>query len=219
MSAWAQLPPALRAHAMQDAGEEFRDAAHALARETGLRGVVLVEGVSDAEAVTAAAERRLVDLRTERVCVVPMGGATNIARYVALFGTGRLDVRVTGLYDSAEEPYFGRALAPDGGPVPSREELASRGFFACVEDLEAELIRAVGVAGVEEVVRARGEGRRLDTFRRQAAQRERPPERQLRRFLGTTSGRKTSYGRALVEVLAPSSLPPPLAGVLDAAVA
>jgi hypothetical protein len=36
--------------------------------------------------------------------------------------------------------------------VADAADLAAAGFFACVADLEEELIRAVGTAGVEEVV-------------------------------------------------------------------
>lgn len=215
MSAWQQFPSALTTAAMNDheaEGDEIR----ILAAEAGLRCVVLVEGVSDAAAVTAAAERTNRDLRAERVRVVPMGGATNISRYLARFGPGRLDLPVAGLYDSAEERYFARALGLTGGPGAVRDALAAAGFLACVEDLEAELIRALGVGRVEEVVRACGDGRHLDTFRRQPAQQDRPPEQQLRRFLGTTSGRKAHYGRALVEAVAPADLPAPLTGLLEA---
>ena len=145
-----------------------------------------------------------------------MGGATNIAHYVDLLGPDRLDVRVAGLYDVAEETYFRRALRVADGPGPVRSALATHDFFACVENLEAELIRAAGIAGVEQVIRANGDGRALDTFRRQPDQRDRAPERQVRRFLGTMSGRKSHYGRAIVEALPPSALPAPLEALLTA---
>ena len=208
MKAWAALGPD---------DEEAGDRARHLAVEIGLRVVVLVEGVSDAQAVTAAAERHLRDLADEGVCVVGMGGATNIGHYLPLCGPDQLDVRVAGLYDVAEEPYFRRALVMnDRLGAAWEQDLAEAGFFACVEDLEEELIRAVGVDGVVAVIRARGEGRQLDTFRRQAAQRERTPPQQLRRFMGTTSGRKTYYGRALPEALDPTALPAPLLRLLAA---
>ena len=214
-SVWGGLRAALTAAAMRPADTDL-DAVRTLARDAGLRCVVLVEGVSDAQAVTAAAEGRRLDLRAERVCVVPMGGATNIAHYVDLLGPDRLDVRVAGLYDVAEETYFRRALRVADGPGPVRSALAAHDFFACVEDLEAELIRAAGIAGVEQVIRANGDGRALDTFRRQPDQRDRAPERQVRRFLGTMSGRKSHYGRAIVEALPPSALPAPLEALLTA---
>jgi hypothetical protein len=53
------------------------------------------------------------------------------------------------------------------------------------------------------------------TFQRQPAQRGRPVEAQLRRFMGTRSGRKVRYGRLLVEALDLTRVPRPLDGVLD----
>jgi hypothetical protein len=87
-------------------------------------------------------------------------------------------------------------------------------FFVCAADLEEELIRALGVARVEELVRAEGDLRALTTFLRQPAQRGRAPEQQLRRFLGTKKGRKIHYGRVLVEALDPGRTPAPLDDLL-----
>jgi hypothetical protein len=68
---------------------------------------------------------------------------------------------------------------------------------------------------VEDAIAEHREAHALATFRRQPAQRDRAPEAQLRRFLGTTSGRKARYARALVERLEPAALPPPLRAVLS----
>ena len=175
------------------------------------RAVVLVEGTSDREAVLAAGRAQGRDLPAEGVRVVAMGGAGGVGRHVSLLVADGLGNRLRGLYDVAEEAFSLRALgAADAG------ELAARGFFACVADLEEELIRAAGVAGVEAVVAAQREARALETFRAQPAQRGRSPEAQLRRFLGTTSGRKARYARALVERLDPGALPPPLRRLLAA---
>jgi ribosomal protein S21 len=168
--------------------------------------VVLVEGVSDRAAVLAAARGQGRDLAAEGVRVVPMGGATAIRRHLALVAASDPGARVAGLYDLAEEEFFRRAL---GSPDP-----ATAHFFACVADLEEELIRAVGTAGVEAAVVEHGEDQALTTFRRQPAQRGRAPEAQLHRFLGTTSGRKARYARALVERLDPPAVPAPLRAVL-----
>jgi hypothetical protein len=173
----------------------------------GPRAVVLVEGVSDREAVLAAARRLGRDLPGEGVAVVAMGGATAIRGYLALVAAGAPGVRVAGLYDVGEAAVFRRAL---GCPDP-----ATAGFAACVADLEDELVRAVGTAGVEDAIAEHREAHALATFRRQPAQRDRAPEAQLRRFLGTTSGRKARYARALVERLEPAALPPPLRAVLS----
>ena len=47
-------------------------------------------------------------------------------------------------------------------------------------------------------------------FQRQPFQRERPPEAQLRRFMGTRSGRKAKYAQALVGALDLARIPRPL---------
>ncbi|SDC18250.1 hypothetical protein SAMN05660690_0833 [Geodermatophilus telluris] len=214
------LVSALRTWAARGVGdEEAAASARRLCAAAGTHTVVLVEGLSDHEAVVAVAAAQGRNLAAEGVCVVPMGGATNVRRHLAVLGPRGLDVRVAGLYDAAEEPVVRAALARHGsGPEApaSRADLARRGFFACVADLEDELIRAVGTAGVEAVVREQGESRGLATLRHQPAHRGRPPEQQLHRFLGTTSGRKARYARALAERLDPSATPAPLEGLLAA---
>jgi hypothetical protein len=84
----------------------------------------------------------------------------------------------------------------------------------CVADLEDELIRALGPKGVQHVIEAQGEMRPFHTFQSQPAQRERPVEHQLRRFLGTHSGRKTLYAQALVAHLHLERVPRPLERLL-----
>ena len=170
--------------------------------------VVLVEGASDAAALTALATRLRVSLAD--VDLVAMGGVTNLGRYLERH---RGD-RVAGLYDAGEERFVRRTLER-AGLLPGSLEAA--GFFACVPDLEGELIRAVGVAGVERVIAAEGELASLRILRRQPAQRHRTPEEQLHRFMGTRSQRKARYARLLVEALPPDAVPPrPLAGLLAA---
>ena len=88
------------------------------------------------------------------------------------------------------------------------------GFYVCVADLEDELIRALGPAMVEEVIEAQGELGSFRIFQRQPAQRPRTIEEQLRRFMGTRSGRKAQYARGLVEALDLARVPRPLDGVL-----
>lgn len=181
-----------------------------------VRTVVLVEGVSDRGAVETLAERRGRDLGAEGVCVLPIGGAMGIGRFMRLLGTNELGVRVRGLCDEAEEGYVRRGLEQLGhrGGL-SRTEMESLGFFVCVCDLEDELIRALGVAGVERVLDAEGDLARFRLFQNQPAQRGRAVEPQLRRFMGTTSGRKAHYARALVRALAADRVPWPLDHVAD----
>jgi hypothetical protein len=83
-----------------------------------------------------------------------------------------------------------------------------------VTDLEDELIRALGVAQVEEIVQAEGELQAWRTFVRQPAHQGRPPQQQMRRFLGTKKGRKIRYGRLLVEALDSERVPAPLDNLL-----
>jgi hypothetical protein len=183
-------------------------AAASRARDAGSCAVVLVEGMSDRSALTTLAERRGRDLDREGVFVVPMGGATNIGHFLALFGPAGLGTRLAGLCDQGEERDFRRAL--------DRVALPWSGFFVCVADLEDELIRALGAAAVEELIEAAGELGPFRTFTRQPFQRGRPRTQQLRRFMGTRSGRKIRYGHLLAAALDLDRVPDPLDGVLAA---
>ncbi|MFD3517151.1 TOPRIM nucleotidyl transferase/hydrolase domain-containing protein [Streptomyces sp. NPDC058657] len=188
-------------------------------REAAVRSgpvtVVLVEGVSDRAALEALAVRRGRDLDAAGVCVVPLGGATSIGRFLELLGPYGLGLRLAGLCDAAEVGFFRRALDRAGiGSPDSREELAGLGFHVCDADLEDELIRALGPAGVERVVGTQGDLRSLRTFRNQPAQRDRTERQRLRRFMGTTSGRKEAYARAMVRALDLDRVPRPLDDLL-----
>ncbi|MDF6043769.1 ATP-dependent endonuclease [Streptomyces sp. JH14] len=178
------------------------DPARELAVRLPVRTVVLLEGPSDAAAVGALAASRGRDLAAEGVCVLPMGGAMSVGRFAHLLGPPGLGLRLTGLCDEAERPYYARGLERAGA--------AQQEFFVCAADLEDELIRALGVARVEELVRAEGDLRALQTFLRQPAQQGRTSQQQVRRFLGTKKGRKIRYGRVLVEALDPDRVPAPL---------
>jgi len=183
------------------------DVAAAREPSSGLRAVALVEGVSDQAAVERLAVRRGRDLDAEGVCVVPMGGATNIRRFVDLLGPHGLDVPIVGLCDRAELGFFERALVRAG--------MGLDGIFVCDPDLEGELIRALGPTVVERVIALEGESRAYDIFRQQPAQRERSAEDRLHRFMGTHSGRKEQYGRVLVDALDLDDVPSPLGDLLD----
>jgi len=186
------------------------------AQPAQLRAVVLVEGLSDQEAVEALAERRGVDLDERGISVVPIGGAQAIGRSLERFGPRGLNLRLAGLCDEAEEPDFRRGLARAGlGDDLSRADMERLGFFVCVSDLEEELIRALGAAAVQEVVEAQGDLGSFRTLQKQPWWRGRPVEEQLRRFMGSGGRRKIRYGRLLVEALEESRVPRPLAGVVS----
>ena len=177
--------------------------------------VVLVEGMSDQAAVQTLAARHGRDLPGEGVFVVPMGGATNIAHFLGVFGPRGLGVRLAGLCDEAEEHDFRRGLErTELGAVPDRASLARLGFFVCVADLEDEMIRSLGVRRVERLIEAEGESGPFQTFTKQPAHRGEPREQQLRRFMGTRSGRKVRYGHVLAAALDLTQVPGPLAGLL-----
>jgi hypothetical protein len=133
-------------------------AAHALATGADSRAVVLVEGVSDQVALEALAERLGRNLGAEDISILPMGGATNISSFLDLFSPRGLDVRLAGLCDAAEEGEFRRGLERAClGSNLSGADMEALGFYACVADLEDELIRALGAASVEEILDAQGE--------------------------------------------------------------
>lgn len=175
------------------------------------RMVVLVEGMSDKLAVCALAERRGRDLDTEGVAVLAMGGSKNIRRFVEVFGPHGMGLRLAGLCDEAEEPDFRRGLERAGlGGDLAHTGIEALGFQVCVRDLEEELIRALGADAVEEVIAAQGELLALRTFQRQPQWAQRGREEQLRRFLGTHSGRKIESAPLLVHALDETRIPPPL---------
>ncbi|MGW0841756.1 TOPRIM nucleotidyl transferase/hydrolase domain-containing protein [Streptomyces sp. NPDC002787] len=196
------------------AGGTEAGAAAAVARELagdGVRTIVLVEGSSDQAALEALATRYGRDLGAEGVAVVPLGGATNIGRFLDVCGPAGLGLPLAGLCDIGEERHFRRHLQRVGlAPGLTHRELETYGFHVCDADLEDELIRAVGAEGVQEVIDAQGETRPFRTFRGQPAQRHRPVEHQLRRFMGTHSGRKALYAQALVTHLDLKRVPRPL---------
>jgi Overcoming lysogenization defect protein-like, TOPRIM domain len=193
-------------------------AAAAAAREAaaGWDAVVLVEGISDRAALETLAARRGRDLGNEGVGIVAMGGATNLGYFLDLLGPRGRDVRLAGLCDAAAERGFLRGLQRAGlGTVTGRSGLERAGFFVCVADLEDELIRSLGAASVEQLVTDQGELASFRRFQKQPAQRGRTRQAQLRRFMGTRSGRKAQYARLLTGALDPTRVPRPLDRVLS----
>ncbi|GAB3583825.1 hypothetical protein GCM10027406_29130 [Leifsonia lichenia] len=178
-----------------------RDAA-APAPPAAVRVAVLVEGASDRAAVEALAETQGRDLAAEGWAVLPMGGAMSVRRFVGLLGPDGLGVALRGLCDAAEVRYFEIA------------GMRATDVHVCRPDLEGELILALGPAGVEAVLDEEGDLRLFRMFQQQPAQRLRTVEQQLHRFLGTTSGRKEHYGRALVLAVPAERVPGPLLGLL-----
>jgi OLD-like protein len=173
-----------------------------------VRTTVLVEGESDRVAVETLARRLGRDLAAEQVAVVPMGGATNIVRFLDRFGPAGAGHRLRGLCDAAASRDIARALARAGvGSGP----LTELGFQVCDADLEDELVRGLDVDGVLGVIAEQGALPSFRILQRQPAQRERPVAAQLRRFFAGRSGNKVKYARLLVDALPAGHVPPPLA--------
>jgi hypothetical protein len=154
--------------------------------------VIAVEGTSD-KAVLERISRRLGrDLVAEGITIKAIGGAHAIRRFVAELGS---DVAVRGLCDENEEHLFRRVLDD---------------VYVCVPDIEGELIRALGVERMLEIV----DRDSFETLQRQPAQRGRPVELQLHRWLRSISGRYHRYLPILVDALDADREPAPLERVL-----
>jgi hypothetical protein len=157
--------------------------------------VVLVEGITDRIALEAVAAKLGRDLAEDGVEIVPIGGAQAIRRAFAQYE----GERVAGLCDAPEERWFRRVLGD--------------ATYVCVENLEDELIRALGAARVEEVVNAERDLETFRNFQNQPAWRGRSTESQLLRWMHN-GDRHHRYPPLLIAALEPDEIPRPLVGVL-----
>jgi hypothetical protein len=176
-----------------------------------IRTLVLVEGDSDAAAVRALAELIGCDLALHHIQIRSAGGVTSYSKVLADFVRTHPGAGFCGMYDVADERHVCRAITGAAAPIAAHESLESFGFFACVADLEDELIRALGAEDVERVIEAEGELKSLRRFQAMPRHRGEPVHRQLRRFLGTRSTRKIRSARRLVDALGLGRVPHPLA--------
>jgi hypothetical protein len=198
---------------------EAAEALEIVARERA-RSAVLVEGWSDQAAVETLARRRGCDLAAERIVVLPIGGITNLGKFLGALRAPGLALKVCGLYDANEELLTLRCLERAGlGAGLTRAGAERAGFFGCVNDLEDELIRALGTVAVEALLDTQDELRSFRLFQRQPMQQGRDTHSQLKRFMGTRAGRKIRYGSLLVASLPPQRVPLPLERLLAYAIA
>lgn len=194
-----------------------RATARALAKIDGASTLVLVEGILDQVALETAATGRGIDLDDQGTVIVPIGGAHAISRFLTDLGPRAADVRLAGLCDLREADLFRRAVSGHFGAAHTVADMESRGFFVCDRDLEDELIRALGTAGVETLFAAEGDLALFRAFQNQPAWRGRQPEAQLYRFLRSSARRNLRYARLLVEAaIARDALPRPLGALLAA---
>src|SRR5262249_13982603 len=106
-----------------------------------IRTLVLVEGDSDAGAVRTLAAILGCDLGLRRIKICSAGGVTNFSQSLAGFVRTHPNAQFCGMYDVAEQRHVRRALASASVAIAADESLERFGFFACVADLEEELIR------------------------------------------------------------------------------
>jgi hypothetical protein len=154
--------------------------------------VIAVEGVSDKVVLETISRRLGRDLAAEGIRIQAIGGAHAIRRFVSELGS---DVSVRGLCDENEQHLFRRVLDD---------------VFVCAPDLEGELIRAIGVDRMLELV----DRHSFATMQRQPAQRDRPIELQLHRWLRSISSRYHRYLPVLAEAVELDRLPQPFVAVL-----
>jgi len=160
------------------------------------RNVLLVEGPSDVNALVALAA--VLDADLGAVYLIDMGGITNLRRHLAELAD---EDRVAVLYDAGEADHVTGVIADD-----PHEAVA----FECVLDLEEELIRALGVPRVVEIVEQAGDLAAWQTISRQPFHRDRPVDQVMRRFFGAGSGRKKKYAGLLAAALDAQSAPEPM---------
>lgn len=158
--------------------------------------VIAVEGVSDRIVLELLARRQGRDLAAEGIEIVPIGGAHAIRRFVSGLPPG---TAVRGLCDANEARVFERVLDD---------------VHVCAPDLEGELIRALGVEAVQALVADAGGLGKFRKFQHQPAQRGRPLDAQLDRWLRSSASRYKRYLPLLVEALDLDRVPQPLAEVL-----
>lgn len=183
----------------------------ALVQAMDARVVVLVEGISDLIALDALAERQARDLASEGTVVAPVGGAHAFRPHYEQLTQRGVEVRC--LVDAAEENIVRRAIGSVDGSIDP--DLESARVSVCIEDLEDELIRAVGPAQVESIFDREGDLGSFRSLQKQPAWRDSDPSAQLRRFLGAGARRKLRYARLLVLELDPDQIPRPLERVLE----
>ena len=104
--------------------------------------------------------------------------------------------------------FFLKGFAQAGlGTLATGGELADRHFFLCDADLEDELIRALGVPAVERILAEQGDLTSWRTLQQQPAQQGKSDQARLRRFMGTSGGRKIHYATVLVDALTVAGRP------------
>ena len=202
-------------------GMSDQAALEALAERRGraldAQGISIVQmgGATNIDRFLSLLGPRGLDLRLAGLCDAAEEGYFRRALQRAGFGSGLSPAGPFRAGPSRADPSRAGPFRADPSRAgPSRADMEALGFYVCAADLEDELIRALGAASVEEIIRAQGEIRSWRTFQKQPAQQGQSRPMQLHRFMGTRSGRKSQYARLLASALDPARVPRPLDRVL-----
>lgn len=181
----------------------------ALARRT----VVLVEGRSDRLALERLADRLGHDLTVAEVEIVDVGGVTNFRSNLMRFGPMGENLRLAGLCDAGERQIVLRALESAGVAEDlTPDAMASLGFFVCEGELEDELLKAVGVSAMLQIIEQNGDLPRFRTMQRQLVYRAASVETQVRYLM---TQKKIAYAPHIIDALDLARVPNVLSAVLD----
>lgn len=168
------------------------------------RRVLLVEGITDYQAVRLVARALGRDLDAEGVALLPLDGGGSLKIYLELLGPAGLDVALAGLCDADYEQDWREKLTSAGLPVSTRQDMEAIGFFVSDRDLEDELISALGTTNTQLVLAGDGAAGDFQQFASTASQQGAPMADQLRTFV---QKRKTRWTPQLAAAIAPGAVP------------
>jgi AAA domain, putative AbiEii toxin, Type IV TA system len=195
----------------QDAERLRRFATPLTAEAFFARHVVLVEGITDYQAVRLIATKLGRNLDAEGVAVLPLDGGGTLKVYLELLGPDGLDLDLAGLCDADYEQDWRSKLAGAGLTVTTRQEMEAAGFFVADRDLEDELVAALGTTNTQVVISNDGAAGDFQQFANSAGQQGEPLAEQLRAFV---QKKKTRWTPQLAAAIAPASIPPSIAALL-----
>jgi putative ATP-dependent endonuclease of OLD family len=110
------------------------------------RKVLFVEGPDDRILIESTAEQLGLDLDSDGVAVIELGGAGNFDRAYRLFGPSGFDIPIAGMVDEDGESDWAAVLGVD---VTSLE---GSDVQVCRADLEDEYVRSLGAVRVAELL-------------------------------------------------------------------
>jgi hypothetical protein len=195
----------------QDAERLRRFATPLSAEAFFARVVVLVEGITDYQAVRLIARTLGRDLDAEGIAVLPLDGGGSLKIYLELLGPTGLDVKLAGLCDADYEQGWRERLTAAGVPASTRQDMEAIGFFVSDRDLEDELITALGTTNTQLVIADDGAASNFQRFASSPSRQGRSLAQQLHAFVQT---KKTRWTPQLAAAVAPGKIPPSIAALL-----